>query len=82
MGTSLEKVFTAPKEDQVTESALPSEDLKIQNKKALIKNIPPEMSGPTKINISPLKTKRKFPIADKIRSGLRSLTPKIFKKKG
>ena len=82
LGTSLEKVFTAPKEDQVTESALPSEDLKIQNKKALIKNIPPEMSGPTKINISPLKTKRKFPIADKIRSGLRSLTPKIFKKKG
>jgi outer membrane protein TolC len=82
LGTSLEKVFTAPKEEQVTESALPSEDLKIQNKKALIKNIPPEMSGPTKINISPLKTKRKFPIADKIRSGLRSLTPKIFKKKG
>ncbi len=81
LGTSLEKVFSTPKEDQVTESSLPSGNLKIQNKKVSIKKIPPEMNGSDEINTSPIKTKRKFPIANKIRSGLRSLTPKIFKKK-
>ncbi|MEC9037653.1 MAG: TolC family protein [Verrucomicrobiota bacterium] len=81
LGTSLEKVFSTPKEDQVTESSLPSGNLKIQNKKVSIKKNPPEMNGSDEINTSPIKTKRKFPIANKIRSGLRSLTPKIFKKK-
>ena len=81
LGTSLEKVFSTPKEDQVTESSLPSGNLKTQNKKVSIKKNPPEMNGSDEINTSPIKTKRKFPIANKIRSGLRSLTPKIFKKK-
>ncbi|MCH2025156.1 MAG: TolC family protein [Verrucomicrobiales bacterium] len=81
LGTSLEKVFSTPKEDQVTESSLPSGNLKIQNKKVSIKKNPPEMNGSDEINTSPIKTKRKFPIANKIRSGLRSLTPKVFKKK-
>ena len=81
LGTSLEKVFSTPKEDQITESSLPSGNLKIQNKKVSIKKNPPEMNGSDEINTSPIKTKRKFPIANKIRSGLRSLTPKIFKKK-
>lgn len=85
LGTSLEKVFIAPADDQVTESALPSEVLMIKNeasdKRTSKKNMPPEIAISDHINISPIKTKRKFPIADKIRSGLRSLTPKIFKKK-
>ena len=81
LGTSLEKVFSTPKEDQITESSLPSGNLKIQNKKVSIKKNPPEMNGSDEINTSPIKTKRKFPIANKIRSGLRSLTPKVFKKK-
>ncbi|MED5470902.1 MAG: TolC family protein [Verrucomicrobiota bacterium] len=81
LGTSLEKVFSTPKEDQVTESSLPSGNLKIQNKKVSIKKNPPEMNSSDEINTSPIKTKRKFPIANKIRSSLRSLTPKIFKKK-
>ena len=81
LGTSLEKVFSTPKEDQVTESSLPSGNLKTQNKKVSIKKNPPEMNGSDEINTSPIKTKRKFPIANKIRSGLRSLTPKVFKKK-
>ena len=81
LGTSLEKVFSTPKEDQITESSLPSGNLKTQNKKVSIKKNPPEMNGSDEINTSPIKTKRKFPIANKIRSGLRSLTPKVFKKK-
>ncbi len=81
LGTSLEKVFSTPTNDQVTESSLPSGNLKTQNKKVSIKKNPPEMNGSDEINTSPIKTKRKFPIANKIRSGLRSLTPKIFKKK-
>ncbi len=79
LGTSLEKVFIAPADDQVTESALPTKRLMIKNeipnKKLSKKDTSPQRAD------AQLQTKRKFPIVDKVRSGLRSLTPKIFRKK-
>lgn len=79
LGTSLEKVFTAPKDDQVTESALPSQEIIITNEtpnKRLFK----KDATPKRADFQ-IQTKRKFPIVDKVRSGLRSLTPKVFRKK-
>ena len=79
LGTSLEKVFIAPADDQVTESALPSKVLMIKNE-ASDKRPSKKDASPNRVDPR-LQTKRKFPIVDKIRSGLRSLTPKIFRKK-
>ncbi|MDC0048524.1 TolC family protein [Verrucomicrobia bacterium] len=79
LGTSLEKVFIAPADDQVTESALPSKVLMIKNE-ASDKRPSKKEASPKRVG-SHLQAKRKFPIVNKVRSGLRSLTPKIFRKK-
>ena len=79
LGASLEKVFTAPVDDHVTESALPSKGIMIKNETS--NKILSKKYTPPKRADSRLQTKRKFPIVDKVRSGLRSLTPKIFRKK-
>jgi outer membrane protein TolC len=79
LGASLEKVFTAPVDDHVTESALPSKGIMIKNETSN-KILSKKYASPKRAD-SRLQTKRKFPIVDKVRSGLRSLTPKIFRKK-
>ena len=79
LGTSLEKVFITPADDQVTESALPSKVLMIKNE-ASDKRPSKKEASPKRVG-SHLQAKRKFPIVNKVRSGLRSLTPKIFRKK-
>ena len=79
LGTSLEKVFITPADDQVTESALPSKVLMIKNE-ASDKRPSKKETSPKRVG-SHLQAKRKFPIVNKVRSGLRSLTPKIFRKK-
>ncbi|MDE0570723.1 MAG: TolC family protein [Verrucomicrobiales bacterium] len=79
LGASLEKVFTAPVDDHVTESALPSKGIMIKNETSN-KRLSKKYTSPKRAD-SRLQTKRKFPIVDKVRSGLRSLTPKIFRKK-
>ncbi|HIG84646.1 MAG TPA: TolC family protein [Verrucomicrobia bacterium] len=79
LGASLEKVFTAPVDDHVTESALPSKGIMIKNETSN-KRLSKKDASPKRAD-SRLQTKRKFPIVDKVRSGLRSLTPKIFRKK-
>ncbi|MEC7357279.1 MAG: TolC family protein [Verrucomicrobiota bacterium] len=79
LGTSLEKVFTVPADDQVTESALPSKEL-ISTNETPHKRFSKKDATPKKVD-SYIQTKRKFPIVDKFRSGLRSLTPKVFRKK-
>ena len=79
LGTSLEKVFTAPKDDQVTESALPSQEIIITNETPN-KRLSKKDATPKRADFQ-IPTRRKFPIVDKVRSGLRSLTPKVFRKK-
>ncbi|MBT7982049.1 MAG: TolC family protein [Akkermansiaceae bacterium] len=79
LGTSLEKVFTAPKDDQVTESALPSQEIIITNETPN-KRLSKKDATPKRADFQ-IQTRRKFPIVDKVRSGLRSLTPKVFRKK-
>jgi outer membrane protein TolC len=79
LGASLEKVFTAPVDDHVTESALPSKGIMIKNETSN-KRLSKKDASPKRAD-SRLQTKRKFSIVDKVRSGLRSLTPKIFRKK-
>jgi outer membrane protein TolC len=79
LGTSLEKVFITPADDQVTESALPSKVLMIKNETPN-KRLSKKDATPKRADFQ-IQTKRKFPIVDKVRSGLRSLTPKVFRKK-